>query len=214
MNIKKTKIIGYIRVSSEKQTLQNQRLAIYDYARKNNLQIESFTEITISSRRDIAERRILSTLSNMSEGDTLIVSELSRLGRSTIEVLTLTKQIVDRGIKVITIKENILLDRNNNKNPFSKVMLTFFTILAELERDLISQRTKEGLALRKSQGVVLGKPKGTVQKSLYDPHQKVIINCLRKKMNITNISRFIQIGKARSLQDYVNSRKLKEFKDV
>ena len=207
--LNQSQTIGYIRVSTEKQNLDNQKLAILDYTNKNQLKVDKFVDVTISSRRAIAERKILETLSDMREGDTLIATELSRLGRSTIEVLTLTKQIVDRGIKVIAIKENLVLDKNNKKDAFTKVMLAFFTILGELERDLISQRTKEGLAVRKAKGVILGKPIGTIQKSIYDKHLPVIKECLAKKMNIPNISKWIGIGTERGLFDYVKRRNLK-----
>lgn len=104
------KTIGYIRVSNEKQTLENQKLVILEYAQKNNFLINKFIEIVISSRRAIAERKILEIVSELSIGDTLIVSELSRLGRSTVEVLTLVKEIVDKGIVLIIIKENLKLN--------------------------------------------------------------------------------------------------------
>ena len=183
------KVIGYIRVSNEKQTLENQKLAILDYAHKNQLLIQKFTQIIISSRRTIAERKILETLSDLSSGDSLVVTELSRLGRSTVEVLALVQEIIEQGIILILIKENLKLDKHNHQDLVNTVMLTVFSMLANLERNLISQRTKEGLAARKSRGVQLGKPKGTIQRSIYDAKLDIIKECLAKRMNIPNISK-------------------------
>jgi putative DNA-invertase from lambdoid prophage Rac len=214
-NIKKTKknlndinpAIGYVRVSTSDQEVKNQKYEILEYCRKNNLFIINWVEVEMSSKKSFKERKIDLLLSYLSENNTLICTEISRLGRSTSEVLNLVENMLKEGHRVIFTKKN--LDLKGGNDFISKILLTVFSMLAELERDLISLRTKEALASRKSQGVILGKPKGTIQKSIYDNSKNVIVECLKKKMDISNISRFIQIGKPRSLQDYIKKHKLK-----
>jgi DNA invertase Pin-like site-specific DNA recombinase len=203
-------IVGYLRVSSEKQVVANQRLVILDYAHSQGLTISHFVEVVISSRRAIAERKILETLAQLQAGDTLIVAELSRLGRSTVEILTLVQDIVAKGIVLVLIKENLRLNQNNHRDVTNTVMLTVFSMLANLERNLISQRTKEGLAERKARGIRLGKPKGTLQKSIYDPYLVEIKDYLGKGLSLTSVIKLLGVGQARSLHNYVVKRGLRK----
>jgi putative DNA-invertase from lambdoid prophage Rac len=182
-------IIGYLRVSTEQQNLNNQKLAILDYANKNNFKIDKFEESVISSSRSLSERKILELFNNLQNGDSLIVSELSRLGRSTMEVLSLVNQFVAKGVTLIIIKENLKLNKHNRDDITNDVLLTVFAMLGKLEKSLIKQRTKEALSNLKSKGITLGKPKGTIQKSIYDTKLDTIKECLLKKMNIPNISK-------------------------
>ena len=204
-----SKIIGYLRISTEQQNLNNQKLAILDYANKNNFKIDKFEENIISSSRTLAERKIITLLDELKANDTLIISELSRLGRSTMEVLALVNQLVEKGITLIIIKENLTLNKNNRDDIANDVLLTVFAMLSKLEKSLIKQRTKETLSNLKSRGIQLGKPKGTIQKSIYDNHLQTIKECLAKQMNIPNISKWIGLGTERGLFDYVKRRKLK-----
>ena len=159
-----TKIIAYIRTSTDKQELNNQKLAILEYAQKNNLKINEFVEIQMSSRKTPKQRRIEEVLEKLSSTDMLIVTELSRLGRSTPEVIELVNELVARSIRVVILKQNLDISKHDMN---SKVTITLFALFSDLEHDLISQRTKDALALKKSQGQVLGKPVGTVQKSKF-----------------------------------------------
>lgn len=202
-------IIGYLRVSTEQQNLANQKLAILDYAHKHNLKVDKFEESIISSSRSLAERKILDIFHYLQAGDTLIISELSRLGRSTMEVLSLVNQFVEKGITLIIIKENLSLNKHNRDDITNDVMLTIFAMLGKLEKSLIKQRTKEALSNLKVKGIKLGKPIGTIQKSIYDKHLETIKECLSKRMNIPNISKWIGLGTERVLFDYVKRRKLK-----
>ena len=151
-----TKIIAYIRTSTDKQELNNQKLAILEYAQKNNLKINEFVEIQMSSRKTPKQRRIEEVLEKLSSTDMLIVTELSRLGRSTPEVIELVNELVARSIRVVILKQNLDISKHDMN---SKVTITLFALFSDLERDLISQRTKDALALKKSQGQVLGKPR-------------------------------------------------------
>jgi DNA invertase Pin-like site-specific DNA recombinase len=166
------KTYAYLRTSTEKQDLNNQKLEILEYARKHDLKVDEFVEIAISSRKTTKQRRIDELMSNVQTADTLIISELSRLGRSTAEVIGLINELVARQIRTIIIKQG--LDIKQNHDLQSKVTITLFSLFAELERDLISLRTKEALAAKKSQGIKLGKPKGTLQASKFDQDRSKI----------------------------------------
>src|SRR5205807_8989366 len=156
---------AYIRTSTDKQDLNNQKLEILEWARKHDLKVDEFVEITISSRKTTKQRRIDEVLATLADSDTLMVTELSRLGRSTAEVVALINELVSRNIRVIVLKQNLDIHQHDMN---SKIMITLFSLFAELERDLLSLRTKEALATKKLQGVSLGKPKGTIQKSQFD----------------------------------------------
>ena len=167
-----------MRVSTDNQDLQNQKLAILDYAHKHKLEVADFVEMQISSRRTPKERRIDELVSKLSSGDTLIISELSRLGRSVGQVVSIVDELIKKHIRLICIKEAIELKPNGEKDMQSTVMITMFSLFAELERSLISMRTKEALKARKAEGVRLGRPKGT-GKSKLDKYREEIIALLK-----------------------------------
>ncbi|MGR8981873.1 MAG: recombinase family protein [Gammaproteobacteria bacterium] len=141
--------------------------------------------------------------------DTLIVTEMSRLGRSTGEVILLINQLVNFGVGVIVIKQNMQLGKGH-ENMTAKVMVTLLALFAEIERDFISLRTKEALAVKKAQGVVLGKPKGTIQSSMYDKDKEKIqellaLGVLQKRILETHLG----YGTSKSLSYYIRTRQLK-----
>ena len=135
------KTIAYLRASTDKQDLNNQKLEIFEFARKRQIEVNDFIQITISSRQTSKDRRIDEMESVLHLGDTLIVTELSRLGRSTAEIIGLINKLVKKRIRVIAIKQNLDIQQQNMN---SKIVITLFSLFAELERDLISIRTKEG----------------------------------------------------------------------
>jgi len=134
------KTVAYIRTSTDKQDLNNQKLEVLEFARKKDLKVDEFVEITISSRKTTKQRRIDDLMQKLVGSDTLIVTELSRLGRSTAEVISLINELIGRNIRVIAIKQNLdILKQDMN----SKIIITLFSLFAELEKDMISLRTKE-----------------------------------------------------------------------
>src|SRR5205085_6487026 len=130
-------------------------------------------------------RRIDEVLQTLADSDTLIVTELSRLGRSTAEVIALINELVARSIRVIILKQNLDINQHDMN---SKIVITLFSLFAELERDLISLRTKEALAAKKTQGITLGKPKGTVQASQFDKDQKRIKDLHKVGLSVRKIA--------------------------
>jgi DNA invertase Pin-like site-specific DNA recombinase len=203
-----TKTLAYLRASTDKQDLRNQKLAILEFARERHLHVDDFIQITVSSRKDRRQRRIDELVELLESGDTLIVTELSRLGRSTGEVITLINQLLSRQIRTIVIKQN--LDLRHSHDMTSKVMVTLFSLFAELERDLISLRTREALAAKKAQGVRLGKPQGTIQESIYDKDRERIIELLQLGLSARKIAKkHLTYGHPSSLSYYINTRKLR-----
>ena len=136
---------------------------LLEFARKRGVKIDEFVEVTISSRKTSKQRRIDELLQLLNKTDTVIVTELSRLGRSTAEVIALVNALVQRNIRLIAIKQNLDIQQQDMN---SKVIVTLFSLFSELERDLISLRTKEALSAKRTRGQVLGKPKGTLQMSI------------------------------------------------
>ena len=200
-------IIGYIRVSSDKQTVSNQRAEILEYAHRNNIKIDKFIEVEMSSRKSIKERK-LDLLQELNENDTIISSELSRFGRSISELLTLVADLTAKKINLIFVKQNMKLNSTNTNDISNKVLLSTFALLAELERDFISLRTTEALKAKKAQGIILGKPKGTIQSSMFDEYKEKIIELLGYGVPVARIASVIGVGTRQSLNTYIKKRGL------
>lgn len=201
------KIVAYLRASTDKQDLNHQKLELLEFARKKSLSIDEFIEITISSRKNSKQRRIDELLCMLNDGDILLVTELSRLGRSTAEVITIVNSLAKRNIRVIVLKQNLDISQQDIN---SKVTLTLFSLFSELERDLISLRTKEALASKKRQGQILGKPKGTIQKSKFDKHAEKIKELLDYGLSVRKISNVLEYTNHIALNTYINKRNLKK----
>jgi len=199
-------IYAYVRVSTNHQNTENQKLVILSYANEKRLNITEFIESRTSSKRSTKERKIDELLDRLKEGDTLILAELSRLGRSVGQIAILVDQLLKNKIRVICLKENLTL--NGRADIQTKVMITMFSLFAEIERDLISERTKEGLARARFEGKLLGRPKGTIGKSKLDGKEKEIKEYLSKKVNRANIARIYGVSFP-ALENFIKTRKLR-----
>jgi DNA invertase Pin-like site-specific DNA recombinase len=154
-------IYGYIRVSTDKQDCENQKIGIEAKARTLGFAIEKYIEDSgVSGTIEPTDRALGGCLKTLKDGDVLICSELSRLGRKLFMIMRILEHCMNSGAKVYTIKDNYELGNNIQ----SKVMAFAFALSAEIERDLISQRTKEALAARRANGIVLGRPTGSKNK--------------------------------------------------
>jgi DNA invertase Pin-like site-specific DNA recombinase len=204
-----SKTLAYIRASTDKQDVQNQKLVILEYVHEKGIKVDEFISLTMSSRKDSKHRRLDELMEKLGAGDTLIVTELSRLGRSTGEVIMLINELVAHQIRIIILKQN--LDIKQNHDMTSKVMVTLFSLFGELERDLISLRTKEALAAKKAQGVQLGKPQGVIQDSVYDKDRDRIVELVSLGLSTRKIvTRHLKYGTSSSLSYYIVTRKLRE----
>jgi DNA invertase Pin-like site-specific DNA recombinase len=202
--------LAYLRTSTDKQDINHQKVEILEYARRERIHVDDFISISISSKRERRARRIDELLEKLADGDTLVVTELSRLGRSTGEVIDLIDELVRGGVQVIVLKQNLILDKDQDDIQ-SLTMITLFSLFAQMERMMISKRTKEALAARKAQGVTLGKPKGTIQDSIYDKDRERIIELLRLGVSARRIStKHLRYGTPSSLNYYIKARGLRE----
>lgn len=200
-----SKTIAYIRVSTDKQDVNNQRLEILDFARKNDMRVADFIEIEMSSRKSRKHRRIEELLVRLEQEDSLIISELSRLGRSTSEVIELVNELILRKVNVIVIKQGLRIVAKMDMQ--TKVIVTMFSLFAELERDIISERTRSALAGKKANGIKLGKPKGTIQASKLDEKQDAIKELLRHRVSKSAIARMVGTSRT-NLVEYISRRNL------
>jgi DNA invertase Pin-like site-specific DNA recombinase len=181
---------GYIRVSTDRQTTENQRFEIENFSSTKSYVINEWIEETISGMKKLDDRKLGKLLKKMTKGDMLIVSELSRLGRNLMQIMSILHFCMERDIKVLTIKEHYELGNNIN----SKVLAFAFGLSAEIERNLISQRTKEALARKRAEGIILGRPKG--RKSSYvklTGKEEVIQKMLNRKMSKSAIARKLNV---------------------
>lgn len=147
---------GYIRVSTDRQTVENQRFEINAFCKRQNLAIDGWIEETISGTKNYDKRKLGNLLKTVKKDDLIICAELSRLGRNLFMIMEILHICMNKECKVWTIKDNYRLGDDIQ----SKVLAFAFGLSAEIERNLISQRTKEALKLRKAEGVVFGRPKG------------------------------------------------------
>jgi DNA invertase Pin-like site-specific DNA recombinase len=202
-------IYGYTRVSTDKQTTDNQKLVILEYAQKHfDEKLKHIFEVVISSSKDKKLRLIDDVIEQLQAGDTLLVYALDRLGRSTIDTLQILETIKDKGIKLIIIKDNLIIDKTDT-NPMNEMLLTMLSAFAQLERSYISERTKLGLQRARESGKTLGRKKGQIVKSIYDEHRDKIVELLALGLSIRKVQTYLGIGSAQSLTKYVNSRGLK-----
>ncbi len=163
------KTTAYLRVSTTDQDLEKNKFDILELSNQKGLGQVEWVEETVSGRVPWRKRRLADVLDSVQAGDNLIVSELSRLGRSMLECMEILSLASQRGLHIYAVKGNWQLDNSIQ----SKIVAMAFSMAAEIERDLISQRTKEALAARKKAGVKLGRPRG-IGKSKLDQYRPEI----------------------------------------
>ena len=183
-------IYGYIRVSTDKQTVENQRYEVNRFCENNIIVVDKWIEETISGSKNVEDRKLGKLLKRMKKEDILICSELSRLGRNLLMIMGILNECMNRNIQVWTIKDNYRLGSDIN----SKVLAFAFGLSAEIERNLISQRTKEALARKKAEGVILGRPKGRKSsKTKLTGQEKRIQELLEKRVSFSAIGRILGV---------------------
>ena len=204
------KSIAYIRVSTGDQDLSNQKLAILDYAHNHKISLDEFVEAIVSTRQPQGKRKIEEAIDKLTQGDLLMVSELSRLGRSLGQIIHILDTLVKQKIRFISIKESISFDGQQDLK--TKVMIALFGLFAEVERDLISERTKEGLAAARKKGALLGRPKGSLGKSRLDGKESEIKSFLQKKVSKSSIAKIFDVSRT-TIFYFIESRKLAESRE-
>lgn len=187
-------IYGYIRVSSDKQTVENQRFEINNFCEREKLKVDGWIEETISGTRSYNKRQLGVLLKRIKKGDLIICAELSRLGRNLFMIMEILNICMTKEAKVWTIKDNYRLGDDIQ----SKVLAFAFGLSAEIERNLISQRTKEALARLKSEGKSIGRGKGKRNNNLNEicvaKHQ-YIIRKLQEGMSVPSIAKKVKVAR-------------------
>lgn len=195
---------GYIRVSTDKQTVENQRFEINNFCEKENIVIDNWIEEIVSGTKEPEKRALGKLLKKMNTGDVLICSELSRLGRSLFMIMDVLSDCMKKDIQLWTIKDNYRLGSDIS----SKVLAFAFGLSAEIERNLISQRTKEALARVKAEGKVLGRPKGAKSSKVkLTGHENQIRIMLSKNIPKTKIAKKLKVDR-NTLHTFIVRNKL------
>ncbi|MEI7847132.1 MAG: master DNA invertase Mpi family serine-type recombinase [Chloroflexota bacterium] len=183
---------GYIRVSSDKQTIENQRYEINKFSQKENIVIDNWIEETISGTKNYDKRALGKLLKEVGKDDLIICAELSRLGRNLFMIMEILNICMNKECKIWTIKDNYRLGDDIQ----SKVLAFAFGLSAEIERNLISQRTKEALARKKADGVILGRPKGRKASHLKLTGKEILIkDLLGQGISKSEIARILKVNR-------------------
>lgn len=177
--------IGFIRVSTLDQDTEKNKIDILQFANRMQLGNVSFVEEKVSGTKDYKKRKLGALLEKLNKGDVLIVPELSRIARSTLQILEVIQVTQDKCITLYSLKENFC---NMDNSIASTVTKTIFALVSQIERELISLRTKEALHARKLSGVKLGRPKGK-GKSKLDEHKDDILRLVALKVPKTIIAK-------------------------
>ena len=193
---------GYIRVSTDRQTVENQRFEIAQFAKRESLHIHRWIEETISGTKEPSKRKLGPLLDGLRPGDLLICAELSRLGRSLFMILEVLNRCMRKQVRVWTIKDNYRL----GDDIASKVLAFAFGLSAEIERTLISQRTKESLARRRAEGARLGRPKGSANATVKLTGQEARIRALlRRGLSKRRIAKRLRVHR-NTLEKFLRER--------
>ena len=199
-----SKTIAYLRVSTGGQDLDQQKLAILEHARRHHTPVADFVEVHGSAGRPGQREQLLGLIDTLKPGDRLIVSELSRLGRSLHQILQIVDRLMHKDIRLVAIKESIRFEGKHNVQ--TKAMIALFGLFAEVERDLIAERTKEGLAAAKAKGRRLGAPRGPwANRSSMARRRKSHCSCKKRspKPPLHGLSRL-----SHTLDHFIRTRKL------
>jgi DNA invertase Pin-like site-specific DNA recombinase len=202
-------IYGYVRVSTDKQDCENQKLGVNAKAQQLELTIQKWIEDNgVSGTKEPEDRKLGKLLKTVKKGDTIIISELSRFGRSLYMVMRILEGLSKTEVNVYSHKDNFKLDNSIE----SKVLAFAFSLAAEIERDMISRRTKEALARKRKDGAVLGRPLGSksAKRKLDDKGQR-IVEYLQKGLSYSAIARMIGVHRL-TVCDFIKRNELEKHK--
>jgi DNA invertase Pin-like site-specific DNA recombinase len=198
-------IVGYVRVSGDKQDSENQRFQLLKYANQKGLTIERWVDETISSRKGLEHRQLGQLLQDLKPADVLIVSEITRLGRSLFEIMEILNGLMKKSVTLHSLKEGYTLSDDIN----SKILAFAFGLAGEIEKSLISSRTIQALERLKAEGVVLGRPAGSLNKNTkLSGQEHSIQELIQKKIPVATAARILGVHRT-TLDSFIKTRKLK-----
>ena len=198
-------IYAYLRVSTDAQDVDNQKHGILEYANKHGLSKLIFVEDTVSGQKKWQLRKLGEMVRNAEKGDILIFAEISRMARSTLQVLEIMEHCTKAGIEVHVTKQNMILDQSMS----SRITVTVLGMAAEIEREFISIRTKEALAKRKAAGLPMGRPTGQAEVLKLDAKADEIADLMSKGVNKRSIAKIVDCSHT-ALYDWMDRRGIRE----
>jgi DNA invertase Pin-like site-specific DNA recombinase len=196
-------IFGYIRVSTKQQNYDYQKNQILNYCNENKLGSVEFIADVVSGSKDWKKREVGTFVENCEKGDILIFNEFSRLGRSLLDVLEILKILKEKSVDVYVVRENMKITDDFS----SKLIVFMFSLVSEIERDLIKSRVKEGIENKRKNNYQWGRKKGTFYPSKIDKHRDTIVELLKKRISKNSISKLIDCN-YQTLNSYIKSRGL------
>lgn len=202
-----SKVFTYIRVNALNEIYtSNQRKSINEYISKKEILVQKNIELDISTPSE--EKNILELLRNCEKNSTLIIANLNVLGRTIDTILEIVKFLLSNKVKILVVQQN--LELVDDEDMLTKMILGVISMTVNLERDLISLRTKEALSEKKQKGIALGKPKGTIQKSKFDEQRDKIEELLQLGLSVRKIAKLLGYNNHIGLNNYVKKRKIRE----
>jgi len=186
------KIFAYLRVSTDAQDVENQKHGIKQYAAEKGFENVEYVSDSVSSKIEWRERKLGEMVKTSSTGDIIIFSEISRMARSTLQVLEILRDCANKSVEVYIVKTKMIIDNSIQ----SKAMVLVYGLVAEMEKDFISVRTKEALARKKAEGVILGRPKGQPKISKLDKEKDKIADLRKAKIGVSDIARLVGASRA------------------
>ena len=186
------KIFAYLRVSTDAQDTENQKHGIKQYALEKGFENVEYVSDSVSSKIEWRERKLGEMVKTSITGDIIIFSEISRMARSTLQVLEILRDCANKSVEVHIVKTKMIIDNSIQ----SKAMVLVYGLVAEMEKDFISVRTKEALARKKAEGVILGRPKGRPKQSKLDKEKDKIAELRKAKIGVSDIARLVGASRA------------------
>jgi len=202
------KVISFIRINkNDEQYTQEQAITIAKYVKKNNIKLTSNIELEVNVPSE--EKNILNITSDCKKGCTIIVADINVFGRTISTILDMIKSLLSGGVRIVSINQN--LDLVSNDDMLTKMILGVISMTVKLEKDLMSLRTKEALTAKKLDGVHLGKPKGTIQKSKFDEKRDKIEELLKVGLSVRKIAKLLGYNNHIGLNNYVKKRNIRNI---
>lgn len=197
------KIFAYLRVSTDAQDTENQKHGIKQYALEKGFENVEYVSDSVSSKIEWRERKLGEMVKTSITGDIIIFSEISRMARSTLQVLEILRDCANKSVEVHIVKTKMIIDNSIQ----SKAMVLVYGLVAEMEKDFISVRTKEALARKKAEGVILGRPKGRPKQSKLDKEKDKIAELRKAKIGVSDIARLVGASRA-TVHNWLKENKL------